>query len=231
MNRIMFFCPLLLLILACGKEGPPTDKDPAAQPSVTSVAQSESVPVSNEKESTHMTAQHHRWDGFYFFDIGMGSIIVIYEGKYYNFERKDFRSFYKDFEYDIAFDLNEEGYIPIVRKYFLNRKDEIDSKETILFDTQPIADNGQTTGLQCRGYAYQRVPNFGAYIDLISATKADLIQDIKNNSAYQDDAIIQQALKDPDFIQKSRMTEAPLRHQTLEFWELVVHIIKANQSQ
>jgi len=178
-------------------------------------------------EAKSETAKHERWDGFYFYNIGMGSIIVIHKGKYYNFERKDFRSFYKDFEYDIDYKLNNEGYIPIIRQYYLDRKDQLTSKEKVLFDTQPISEGEKTIGLKCRGYKYQHIPDFGSYIQAISVRKADLIKDIKENSNYQDEELIETALKDPAFVQKSKMTEAPLRQETLPFWQLVVNIIEA----
>ncbi len=214
----------LLTFFACGSpQGVEDSTEVTAQAAISTEEkiQDNIIPAKNTR------ATHQHWDGFYFYNIGMGSIIVIYNGKYYNFERKGFRSFYKDFEYDIAFELNEEGYIPIIRQYYLDRKEQLNSKEKVLFDTQPIEEDGKTTGLKCRGYKYQHIPDFGAYIQAISVHKADVIKEIKENSNYQDDAMIETALKDPAFVEKSKMTEAPLRKETLPFWQLVVNIIEA----
>ncbi len=214
----------LLTLFACG-----SPQGAEENPKVTAKAaiSADDKVQDNTSQAKATATKHQRWDGFYFYNIGMGSIIVIQDGKYYNFERKDFRSFYKDFEYDIAFKLNEEGYIPIIRQYYLDRKDQLTSKEKVLFDTQPIEEDGKTIGLKCRGYKYQHIPDFGAYIQAISVHKADVIKDIKENSSYQDDALIETALKDPAFVEKSKMTEAPLRKETLPFWQLVVNIIEA----
>lgn len=214
----------LIVAFSCGRPQEVEDKPGAT---VQAALSAEDKVQDQAAEAKSQTAKHNRWDGFYFYNIGMGSIIVIHEGKYYNFERKDFRSFYKDFEYDIAYELNDEGYIPIIRQYYLDRKDQLTSKEKVLFDTQPIPEGKKTIGLKCRGYKYQHIPDFGAYIQAISVTKVDLIKDIKENSSYQDEELIESALKDPAFVQKSKMTEAPLRQETLPFWQLVVNIIEA----
>lgn len=214
----------LIMIFSCGRSQGVEDSPEAT---VQAALSAEDKAPEQTEQAKSETTKHERWDGFYFYNIGMGSIIVIQNGKYYNFERKDFRSFYKDFEYDIAFKLNEQGYIPIIRQYYLDRNDQLKHKEKILFDTQPIEKDGKTTGLECRGYKYQHIPDFGAYIQAISVNKADLIKDIKENSKYQDEQLIETALKDPAFVQKSKMTEAPLRQETLPFWQLVVNIIEA----
>lgn len=214
----------LITVFACSR---PQGAEDRPETTVQAALSVEDKVQGQAIEAQSQTVKHERWDGFYFYNIGMGSIIVIHQGKYYNFERKDFRSFYKDFEYDIAYKLNDEGYIPIIRQYYLDRKDQLTSKEKVLFDTQPISAGGKTIGLKCRGYKYQHIPDFGAYIQAISVRKADLIKDIKENSNYQDEGLIEAALKDPAFVQKSKMTEAPLRQETLPFWQLVVNIIEA----
>ena len=213
---------LFLLLLAC------SSKDSNNESSTLSSA----VPKADhsakaETKSDPATTQHQKWDGFYFYNIYMGSIIVIHQGKYYNFERKEFKSFYKDFEYDIEFELNEDGFIPIVRKYFLDRNDQLKSKETILYDTQPVEEGGKTTALQCRGYQYQPLESFGAYLDAISTTRSAVVADLKANSTHEDDAVIEAALNASDFVAKSGMTEAPLRGDAIEFWQLLANIIEA----
>ncbi|MBX2876435.1 MAG: hypothetical protein KTR30_30225 [Saprospiraceae bacterium] len=222
MKSNLLLAGLLLLFMACGSK----------EVSEKSNTLSSAVPIGHTptEEVTEISApkaQHQKWDGFYFYDIYMGSIIVIHEGKYYNFARKEFKSFYKDFEYDIDFELNEDGFIPIVRKYYLDRNDQLQSKETILFDTQPVEEGGKTTSLQCRGYDYQPLGSFGAYLDAISTTRSAVVADLKANSKHQDDSVIETALNDPDFVAKSGMTEAPLRGEAIAFWQLLANIIEA----
>lgn len=222
MKSNLILAGLFLLFIACGSK----------EISEESNTLSSAVPISNtpteEVAATNpATTQHQKWDGFYFYNIYMGSIIVIHQGKYYNFERKEFKSFYKDFEYDIEFELNEDGFIPIVRKYFLDRNDQLKSKETILYDTQPVEEGGKTTALQCRGYQYQPLENFGAYLDAISTSRSAVVADLKANSTHEDDAVIEAALNDSDFVAKSGMTEAPLRGDAIAFWQLLANIIEA----
>lgn len=219
MKHNALFLILFLVWNACSNS---SEEKVAKQAIAKSAIANIPILTENEREEAQ-----HKWDGFYFYNLYMGMIIVIHNGKYYNFERKEFQSFYKDFEYDIDFTLNKDGFIPIVRKYSLNRKEEIVSKETVLFDTQPVEESGEVIAMKCRGKQYQRLPNFGAYIKQISASKANLIKAVKANSKYQEDALIEKALLDPDFIKKSKMTEAPLRKQDLAFWQLVVNIIEA----
>ncbi|NRB47102.1 MAG: hypothetical protein HRU41_05475 [Saprospiraceae bacterium] len=222
MKSHIILAVLFLVLMACGSK----------ESSEAANIVSSSVPTTNstaevEAEPSPTKEKHQKWDGFYFYDIYMGSIIVIHQGKYYNFARKESKSFYKDFEYDIDFELNEEGFIPIVRKYYLDRNDELTSKETVLFDTQAVEEDGKTTALQCRGYDYQPLVSFGAYLDAISTTRAAVVADLKANSKYQDDSLIEKALNDPDFVAKSGMTEVPLRGEATAFWQLLVNIIEA----
>ena len=222
MKSHLIITSLFLLLTACGSK----------ESSEKSSTVSGSIPTTNltaavETESTASKEKHQQWDGFYFYDMYMGSIIVIHQGKYYNFARKESKSFYKDFEYDIDFELNEDGFIPIVRKYYLDRNDELKSKETVLFDTQPIMEGGKTTALHCRGYDHQPLASFGAYLDAISTTRSAVVADLKAHSKHQDDGVIEAALNDPAFIAKSGMTKAPLRGEAMEFWQLLANIIEA----
>lgn len=222
MKSNLMLAGLFLLFMACGSK----DSEPEAASTLSSAVPSSNTPE-EVVETSSSTPQHQQWDGFYFYDIYMGSIIVIHQGKYYNFARKDSKSFYKDFEYDIDFELNEEGFIPIIRKYYLDRKDQLQSKETVLFDTQPVEKGGKTTALQCRGYEYQPLGSFGAYLDAISTTRSAVVADLKANSEHQDDGAIETALNDPGFVAKSGMTDAPLRGDAVEFWQLLANIIEA----
>lgn len=211
-----------LLLLACGSKDSSNESN-----TLSSAIPKSDLSAEADTKSDPATEQHNDWDGFYFYNIGMGSIIVIHHGKYYNFERKNFRSFYKDFEYDIAFQLNNDGFIPITRQYFLGRNDQLQSKEKVLFDSQPIEEGGKTVALQCRGYKYLPLSSFGAYLDAISTSRSAVIEDLKTHSKYSDDQLIEAALNDPAFITKSKMTEAPLRGGELAFWQLLVNIIEA----
>lgn len=214
---------LVVLFMACGSKHPETEK----ASTLSSAIPNSDTPMEEVAEAGSSKSQHQKWDGFYFYDIYMGSIIVIHQGKYYNFERKESKSFYKDFEYDIDFELNKDGFIPIVRKYYLDRNDQLQSKETVLFDTQPIEEGGKTITLQCRGYDYQPLGSFGAYLDAISTTRSAVVADLKASSKHQDDKVIETALNDPDFVAKSGITEAPLRGEAMEFWQLLANIIEA----
>ncbi len=212
----------MLAFLACA------DKEATQQPTVSFAKASLSKKPTEQAPATPSTRNtSQQWDGFFFFDMRMGLIIVIHQGKYYNFERKDFRSFYMDFAYDIDSKLNADGFIPIIRQYYLDRKDQLTSKEKVLFDTKPIVKGGKTVGIACRGYDYQRVPNFDTYLELIDGSKEKLIAEIKANSSYQNEAQIEQALLDADFVKKSKMTDVSLRSQPTPFWELVVNIMEA----
>ncbi len=223
MKSHLILASLFLLLIACSSKEPKTEEASTLSSAVTN----SNTPTEEAVETSSSKAQHQQWDGFYFYDIYMGSIIVIHQGKYYNFARKESKSFYKDFEYDIDFELNKDGFIPIVRKYYLDRNDELQSKETILYDTQPIQEGGKTTALQCRGYDYQPLGSFGAYLDAISTTRSAVVADLKANSKHQEDSVIEKALNDPNFIAKSGMTEAPLRGEAMEFWQLLANIIEA----
>ncbi len=223
MKSHIILASFFVLLTACGSKESNESTDTV----------SSSIPTANmtseiESEVPSTSHKHQTWDGFYFFDIYMGSIIVIHQGKYYNFARKESRSFYKDFEYDIDFQLNKDGFIPIVRKYYLDRNDQLTSKETVLYDTKPSVVDGKTTALHCRGYDHQAIGSFGAYLDVISTTRSAVIADLKAHSRHQDDGIIEVALNDSDFVAKSGMTEAPLRGEAVAFWQLLANIIEAN---
>lgn len=214
---------LLLLFMACGTQ----ESEQESATLTSAVAPSDQAPPP-PAENQPAIEPHQEWDGFYFYDIYMGSVIVIHQGKYYNFARKDSKSFYKDFEYDIGFELNPERLIPITRKYYLDRNDELQSKETVLFDTQPILKGDQTVAVQCRGYRHEALSSFGVYLDAISTTREAVVADLKANSEHSDDQAIEAALDDPDFVSKSNLTAAPLRGQELAFWQLLANIIEAN---
>lgn len=223
-STINLYATLALLLLCCC--GNP--KQNSETPVTTAEAKTSQAAVEEAPKAVPVSSSSHNdWDGFYFYNIGMGSIIVIHDGKYYNFERKNFRSFYKDFEYDIDFKLNKDGFIPITRQYYLDRNAQLQSKEKVLFDSQPIEEGGKTVALQCRGYKYLPLSSFGAYLDAISTSRSAVIEDLKTNSKYSDDQLIEAALNDPAFISKSKMTEAPLRGGELAFWQLLVNIIEA----
>jgi len=223
MKANLILAGLFLLFIACGSKDSKTEE----ANTLSSAIPNSNTPTEEAVEPSSSEVKHQKWDGFYFYDIYMGSIIVIHQGKYYNFARKEFKSFYKDFEYDIDFELNEDGFIPIIRKYYLDRNDQLQSKETILYDTQPVEEGGKTAVLQCRGYDHRPLNSFGEYLDAISTTRSAVIADLKANSKHQDDATIESALNDPDFVAKSGMTKTPLRGETIAFWQLLANLIEA----
>ena len=225
MNRFILIAAVTGLI-ACGSTTAETET-PAIESTTPTKQVATATPVVQKSSPVTVPVKHNKWDGFYFRDAQMGLVVVIHDGKFYNFERKEFQSFYIDFKYDIGYTLNKDGRIPLVREYWLKRGEEA-IKQTQLGDSEPIVENGETVAISYRVYdRLDKLKTFREYIENIAISVEDVIKTTKQKAPQLTDKQIQAALDDPKFVTKSKMLERKIRKEPIEFWEVIQNIVKA----
>ena len=215
-----------LIVVGCSSAAEPPA---AAVESTTATPVPTSFPEPVEYEVERATMKHHKWDGFYFRDVRLGIVVVIHDGKYYNFERKQSQSFYIDFKYDIGYQLDKDGRIPLVKEYRLGREDEEMVKNIQMSDSAPIVENGETAAISYRVHdRLDKMETFREYLQNISVTVEQVIATTKTEAPELTDAQINAALDDPDFVNKSGMINRKIRKEPIQFWKVIRNVAQAS---